>query len=76
MNMSIVDEINLTTSSVGVAGVAAQDEDWPRAQQALLDAQGRIASLLREVELKIPGGGQPVADPDLPPEPNLPIKAD
>ena len=43
MDVSIVDEINLTVSSVGIAGVAAQDGDWPRTQQALLDAQGRIA---------------------------------
>jgi hypothetical protein len=72
----IVDEINLTVPSVGIAGVAAQDGDWPRTQQALLDAQGRIARLLREVELNIPGGGQPIADANLPLEPSLPIKGD
>jgi hypothetical protein len=74
MKMSIVDEINLAASSTQVAGVAAQDGDWGRTQQALLDAQDRIARILREVELQTSDDRSPLVDPTLPGEPAPPLK--
>jgi hypothetical protein len=76
MKMPIVDEINLAASSTQVAGIAAQDGDWSRTQQALLDAQDRIARILREVELQSASDGSALVDPTLPTEPALPIKRD
>jgi hypothetical protein len=48
----LVSELRAAAASLVLAAAAAENRDWPTAEQATLDAQSRAARILRELALK------------------------
>jgi hypothetical protein len=67
----LISEMRAAAASMVTAIAAAENEDWPAAENGLMDAQERGSRLLRE--LSIMQGSQPQADTAVPP---IPIKSD
>ena len=49
---AIVSELRAAAASLTMAAAAAENGDWPAAEQSALDAQSRAARVLREINLK------------------------
>jgi hypothetical protein len=64
-NTAINQEMHDARRSVQIATDAVLFEDWAKAEQALVDAQGRIGRLLREIaqKLKPPQFSEPPSSP-------------
>ena len=50
---SIVSELRAAGASLVLALAAAQNGDWPAAEQGTIDAQQRAAVVLREIAMKL-----------------------
>lgn len=48
----IASELHAAAASLRMAAAAAENGDWPAAEQCALDAQARAARVLREISLK------------------------
>ena len=68
---ALISEIRAAAASMVTAVAAAENEDWPTAENALMDAQGRGSRLLRLMQ-----GSQPPGDTAIPGVPPIPIKSD
>ena len=67
---ALISEMRAAAASMVTAVAAAENEDWPAAENALMDAQDRGSRLLRELSLmqgsRTPGD---TAIPSVPPRP-------
>jgi hypothetical protein len=48
----VVSELRAAAASLTLAAAAAENGDWPAAEQSALDAQSLAACVLREINLK------------------------
>ena len=71
---AFVSEMRAAAASLVTAVAAAENEDWPAAENGLMDAQERGSRLLRE--LNIMQGSQPQGRYGIPGAPPIPAKSD
>ena len=71
---ALISEMRAAAASMVTAVAAAENEDWPAAENGLMDAQERGSRLLRELSLM--QGSQPQAETAVPGVPPIPIKSD
>ena len=64
----IAAELRAAAASLVLAAAAADNADWPAAEQSALDAQSRSARVLREIALKQLAAPAPVLAPNVKPE--------
>jgi len=64
----IVAELRAAAASLVLAAAAAENADWPAAEQSALDAQSRSARVLREIALKQLAAPAPVLAAEPKPE--------
>ena len=69
---ALIAEIRAAAASMVTAVAAAENEDWPAAENALMDAQDRGSRLLRELSLM--QGSRTPGDTAIPGVPPIPIK--
>jgi hypothetical protein len=50
---AVIAELRAAGASLVLALAAAQNRDWPAAEQGSIDAQQRIAVILRQINFKI-----------------------
>ena len=51
----IVAELRAASASLVTASAAAEMGDWPTAEQGALDAQHRVARVMKEISIKLLG---------------------
>ena len=54
---AIVAELRAAAASLVTATAAAEARDWPTAEQGALDAQHRVARVMKEISIKLLGTG-------------------
>jgi hypothetical protein len=50
---AIIAELRAAAGSLITATAAAESQDWPTAEMSALDAQDRLARLLKEISIKL-----------------------
>jgi hypothetical protein len=71
---ALISEMRAAAASMVAAVAAVENEDWPAAENGLMDAQERGSRLLRE--LSIMPGSRPQAETAVPGLPPISIKSD
>ena len=51
----VVSELRAAAASLVTASAAAEAKDWPTAEQGAMDAQHRVARVMKEISIKLLG---------------------
>lgn len=62
----IAAELAAAAASLVTATAAAEAQDWPTVEQGALDAQHRLARLMKEISIKLLGPGENAGAPPVP----------
>jgi hypothetical protein len=71
---ALISELRAAAASLVIAVAAAENEDWPAAENGLMDAQERGSRISRD--LGVMQGSQPQAETAVAGVPPSPIKSD